>query len=476
MMRRLLASAGIALLLVVLGSTACGRWGGAPSRPRGAILILLDTLRADRLGVYGHGRPTSPAIDGLAERGVLFEQTVSYTSWTLPSVVAMLSGRFPTRRDFDTEFKRSLVERLHAAGLRTAAFTDGGFLSRYYRFDRGFESYREQSSFFLKRGADERLGLHRQLQELAEGGIEATFPAAGVWLRENADHPFFLLIHTLEVHVPYRRTVFAKDLPRGALDPTLDVEDVQRINQGELVLGETEYAYLDALYDGGVLKADNYVGQLLSLLEEIGIADSTLLVVTSDHGEDLEGRFPRFAADHGHSLFDELVRVPLIVYDPTREFPVKRVRHQVRTVDVLPTILDLLGVPGEADADGHSLLPLMTGAEQGDRVAFSHLKLHGPERVALRFGGFKLIRELPAEGAAAPRARGTFPNSLFDLRRDPGERRDLARERPKRRRQIAARLDAILQRITEEGQAHYPEITEVPPALRERLEALGYVE
>jgi arylsulfatase A-like enzyme len=462
-------AAGIALFLVVLGSTACGGRGGAAPRPRGAILILLDTLRADRLGAYGHGRATSPALDGLAERGVLFEQTVSYTSWTLPSVVAMLSGRFPTRKDFDEELEHSLVERLQAAGLRTAAFTDGGFLSRYYGFDLGFDSYREQST-------DHRLGLREPLQELVVGGIEATFPAAEVWLRENADRPFFLLIHTLEVHVPYRRTVFAEDLPRGALDPTFEVDDVQRINRGELTLGETEYAYLGALYDGGVLKADGYVGRLLGLLEELGIADSTLLVVTSDHGEDLEGRFPRFAGDHGHSLFDELVRVPLIVYDPTRESPVKRVRQQVRTIDVLPTILDLLGVPGEVDADGRSLVPLMTGAEQGDRVAFAHLKLHGPERVALRFDGFKLIRRFPPEGAAPPDTRVASRVSFFDLRRDPGELRNVARERPKRRRQVSARLDPILERIAEEGQPSYPKIDEVPPALRERLEALGYAQ
>jgi arylsulfatase A-like enzyme len=468
-MRRRDAFAGIALLLIALGPMAYGCWGGGASRPRGAILILLDTLRADRLGAYGYERPTSPALDALAERGVLFEQAVSYTSWTLPSVAAMLSGQYPSRRDFDKDLKRSLVEHLQAAGLRTAAFTDGGFLSRFYGFDRGFESYRDQSS-------DHRLGLRAPLQELVVGGIETTFPAAEVWLRENADSRFFLLVHTLEVHVPYLRRVFAKDLPRGVLNPTLDVEDVVRINQGELTLGETEYAYLGALYDGGVLTADGYVGRLLSLLEELGIDDSTLVVVTSDHGEDLEGRFPRFAADHGHSLFDELLRVPLVVYDPTREFPVKRVRHQVRTVDVLPTILDLLGVPGEPEADGRSLVPLMTGAERGDRAAFAHLKLHGPERVAVRFGGFKLIRQVPPEDADAPGAGGPPRMALYDLRRDPGERRNVARVRPKRRRQIALRLDAILGRIAEEGQASYPTVTEVPPALRERLEALGYVQ
>lgn len=468
-MRRSGAFAGIALLLIALAATVYGCWGGDASRPRGAILILLDTLRADRLGAYGCDRPTSPSIDELAERGVLFEQAVSYTSWTLPSVAAMLSGHYPSRRDFDRDLKRSLVERLRAAGLRTAAFTDGGFLSRFYGFDRGFESYRDQSS-------DHRLGLRAPLQELVVGGIETTFPAAEVWLRENADSRFFLLVHTLEVHVPYRRRVFAKDLPRGALNPTLDVEDVVRINRGELTLGETEYAYLGALYDGGVLTADSYVGRLLSLLEELGIADSTLVVVTSDHGEELEGRFPRFAADHGHSLFDELLRVPLIVYDPTREFRVKRVRHQVRTVDVLPTILDLLGVPGEPDVDGKSLVPLMTGAERGDRVAFAHLKLHGPERVALRFGGFKLIRQVPSQDPDAPDAGRPPRVALYDLRRDPGERRNVAREHPKRRRLIAMRLDAILGRIAEEGQASYPAVTEVPPALRERLEALGYAQ
>lgn len=444
-------------VLVIVAALAASACTEAP-RPRSAILILLDTLRADRLGAYGHRRATSPALDRLAERGVLFEQVISYSTWTLPSVAAMLSGRYPTRRDFDETLQRSLVEDLREAGFRTAAFTEGGFLSRYYGFDRGFERYGDE-------GSGVRLGLRAPLQELAGVGIESTFPAAEVWLRENADRRFFLMVHTYEVHVPYRRRAFARELPSGRLAPTLDNEGLQRIMSGAVVLGETEYAYVDALYDGGVLKADDYVGRLLAALDELGIADSTLVVATSDHGEELEGRFPRFTAGHGHSLFDELVRVPLILFDPTQEYPVRRVASQVRTIDVVPTILDLLGVDVDAALDGRSLVPFMAGTEQGDRVAFSHLELHGPERASVRFDGFKLIRNLAAHHSA-----------VFDLRRDPSERRDVSGNRPRILARFATELDAVLERIDAEGPPSFPNTTDVPDELQERLRALGYVD
>jgi arylsulfatase A-like enzyme len=450
----------VLVILAALVASACSE----ASRPRNAILVLLDTLRADRLGAYGHPRPTTPALDRLAERGVLFEQVISYSAWTLPSVVAMLSGRFPTRRVFDETLRRSLVEDLRDAGFRTAAFTEGGFLSHYYGFGRGFERYWDESG-----GA--RLGLRAPLQELTGAGIESTFPAAEVWLRENAERPFFLMVHTYEIHVPYRRRTFVRDLPPGRLDPTLDSDDIGRIRSGALVLGETEYAYLAALYDGGVRKSDDYVGRLLAALDDLGIADSTLVVVTSDHGEELAGRFPRFAAAHGHSLFDELVRVPLIVYDPTREYPVRRVASQVRTIDVVPTILDLLGTAADASLDGRSLVPLMVGSEREDRLAFSYLELHGPERAAVRFEGFKLIRTLAAARSSAARH-----SALFDLHRDPAERRDVSRKQPAVLQRASLRLDAILERIDAEGRPSFPKVTDVPDELQERLRALGYAD
>jgi arylsulfatase A-like enzyme len=450
-------------VLVIVAALAAAACTEAP-RPRSAILVLLDTLRADRLGASGHRRPTTPALDRLAERGVLFEQVISYSAWTLPSVVAMLSGRFPTRRVFDETLQRSLVEDLRDAGFRTAAFTEGGFLSRYYGFDLGFERYWDEAGGV-------HLGLRAPLRELTGAGIESTFPAAEAWLRENAKRPFFLMVHTYEVHTPYYRRSFARDLPRGRLDPTLDSDDLERIKSGALVLGETEYAYLDALYDGGVLKADDYVGRLLVALDDLGIADSTLVIVTSDHGEELEGRFPRFAAGHGHSLFDELVRVPLILFDPTREYPVRRVASQVRTVDVVPTILDLLGTAADPTLDGRSLVPLMVGSEREDRLAFSYLDLHGPERAAVRFAGFKLIRNLEAARSAAARH-----SALFDLRRDPAERRDVSRKQPAALQRASVQLDAVLERIDAEGRPSFPNMTDVPDELQERLRALGYVD
>lgn len=458
------------LLAVAVSLSGCDRLDMPRPPLRGAILILLDTLRADHVSAYGHGRPTSPTLDRLAEGGVLFEQAISYSAWTLPSMAAILSGRFPARRDFDTELKRSLVERLSDAGWRTAAFTEGGYVSRYFGFDRGFDTWSDH--------ADMAIGLKRSLHDLASIGIETTFPAAEAWLRGNSDRPFFLLIHTYEVHVPYRRRSFAEELPRGSLNPFVDEKDVTRIRSGQLVLGDTEYAYLDALYDGGILWADRAIASLLGVLRELEIADSTLVVVTSDHGEDLGDHAPRFAADHGHSLADILVRVPLIVYDPTREFSVARVAHQVRTVDILPTILDLLGVDRDGDADGRSLVPLMEGSENSDRIAFAHLRRYGREVMALRVNGFKLIRGVSrrADAGGEGRPEAGRPLALFDLGEDPAERRNLLHTHPNRLRHMMHRVDAILEEIGEPGIAEFTVDDSAPPELIERLKALGYTE
>ncbi len=436
-----------ALALAGLLALACR---AEPPPVRGVVLVVLDTLRADRLGCYGYARrPTSPRLDALAREAVLFENAISHAPWTVASVASILSG-FPDTRAFDGELQRSLVEDLTAAGVRTAAFTEGGYFTADFGFDRGFGEFHEEHSLY-------------------GGTIERTVDAALAWLGEHgAKEPFFLLVHSYEAHMPYLHTGFAAGLAPARFGEQFTQEAHEAVTSGELTLTPAELERLEALYDGGVQACDREVGRLLDELGRLGLRDRTAIVVTSDHGEELaEGRFPRFAGEHGHALHEELVHVPLIVAAP--RWRARRVQAQVRSMDVLPTVLELLRVPVPGDVEGRSLLPLLEGrVEPAERLARGGSPEAGPDRAFVRLGGYKLVRRLEEPEPGTPFEH--VPElELFDLAADPGERHDVARERPELVRALLEVLDGA-----ELGRAIDPETLVVPPELAERLRALGY--
>ncbi|HEY8155856.1 MAG TPA: sulfatase [Myxococcota bacterium] len=441
------------------------------ARPKNAVLIVLDTLRADRLSAYGNPRPTSPVLDALARDGALFETVVSNAPWTLPAMVGLMTGEYPTARTYDAGLRRSLALELQAAGYATVAFTEGAFVSKRYGFDLGFREFREHEGsvpFLLSApGEDPEAGGDR--------GIEKTFGWAKSWLAEHArERPFFLLVHSYEPHVPYRRRTFAEGMPRGRLGPTFEAGSAITAKRSALSADENELAYIRALYDGGVAACDRSVGELLAELERLGVAQETLVVVTSDHGEDLGDRLPLRPGNHGHALYDEQLRVPLIVRDPTRAFAVRRVAAQVRLVDVMPTILDLLGLPASPDRIGRSLVPLLDGAESEPRLAWSEIPHHAlidpGVRWSVRTGSYKLILTPPPPG-------GSAQLELYDLRADAQERSNLAARDPARRAELMQQLRSLSRELNASGAAVYREASEQPdPALQERLRSLGYVE
>lgn len=452
------------LVLVALAVAACGGRGDHPAERelQGAVLIVLDTLRADRLSTYGNPRATSPELDALAARGVLFERAMSPAAWTLPGFVAILAGRYPSAVAIDGRLRESLVENLRAAGLRTAAVTEGGFVSRYYGMDLGFEEFSEQEG-----------AVHLVAGGLAlnpgGGGIEITFEAARRWLRENASVRFFLMVHTYEVHTPYRRREYAAALSRDDLPETFEIEDSVRAARGELELDEAGIEYVRALYDGGITVADRHVGELLDELEALRLADRTLVVVTSDHGEDLGEREPLRAGNHGHSLYDEMIRVPLIVLDPRSERRGVRVGTQVRTVDVMPTVLDLLGVAFEPAGDGRSLAPLLGGGDADELPAFAKVvRREGGTRMQMSSAwGFKLIQNaFPVQP----------PVELYDLGSDPGETHDVSGANPEMLGRLSKELQGTRMALEAEGEESYEPSEPMPEDLSERLRALGYVE
>lgn len=431
----------------------------SPARPHGVVLFLLDTVRPDRMSCYGHERATTPHIDALAERGARFEQAVSFSPWTLPSVAAMLAGE-PANAAFQGTLQRSLVQEFQRAGVRTAAVTENGYLSAKYGFDLGFDDYVEEAPV-------------RPDDPLAKGAIGRTFAAAEAWLREHQrtrpTEPFFLLVHTYEAHAPYTRTTFADGMPTGRVGDVFRIEALDGLRRGAVEFDDADLERLAALYDGGIHEADRHVGRFLSRLDEEGIADRVVVAVTSDHGEDLGEHYRRRAGDHGHSLLDDLMLVPLVIADPTRRFAERVVPTQVRTLDLLPTLADLLGVDVGRATEGRSLLPLLEGTPEPPRVAFGGSMHSGPDCVFVRHLGYKFIEQLGPDTHDPPLVPAPPRVQLYDLRNDPAESVNLADSRS----DLVERFRDLNRRIDARGSATVT-IDTADPEFAKRLEQLGY--
>lgn len=398
------------------------------------VLISVDTLRADRLSLAGYPRLTTPRLDRWAEdSAVVFENAIAQAPWTLPSHVSMLTGLDALRHGVnyldpapaDLEL---VTESFRRAGYATAGFTAGGFVAAEFGFAQGFDRYDTRST-------EAPLGLEKLFDTELEVGVEQVER----WLRHDATRPFFLFFHTYEVHSPYhaRQPWFdrfggtARKLPRGFPETrTLAPEPETLITRKRFVhpsasdgggdsrpLTASGLADVDRMYDSGVAFMDQQIGKLLDLLQEIELDRSTVVVFTSDHGEALgEHRL----ASHTH-LFDETIRVPLIIGLPEGRHGGRRVQNQVRSIDIVPTLLELAGLPLPADLDGTSLGPLLEGrTDPRRRVAWSYAGSTNVG-VALRWGNrLKYIRP----NAAWPGLVGT--SEVYDLVSDPQEQRNLA--------------------------------------------------
>jgi arylsulfatase A-like enzyme len=437
----------LVLAVAAISLSSCG--GGQPPPAETLVLVSIDTLRPDRLGCYGGERPTSPRLDALCEEAVVFEQAVAAAPSTLPSHATMLTGLSPLRHGASFAARRALpdsvetvAERLAAAGFRTASFNDGGQVDGRWGLAQGFEVYR---SFDGDR-----------LTPVVDAGLE--------WLDQvraaDPGAPAFLFLHTYQVHHPY--TPPEKDLAAleaepydGWLGRSVGYRELRRINRNRLLVAPADLAFIDDAYDAEIRGMDRALGRLIDGLAERGLGRRLALVVTSDHGEEM-GEHGAWGW-HSHTLYDELLRVPLVVRRPGRRSAGERVAYQARGVDLAPTLLALAGVAPPPGLDGTDLLALVDGGEPGGtRFAFAQLD-NGTAR-ALRTRRWKL-----------------YDGSLYDLVTDPAERHDVTFQHP----DVAVSLERRLERWVEEARAAEA-AGEVPvdldPEAVERLKALGYLQ
>ena len=424
------------------------------TRPEHLLVVLVDTLRADKLGPYSpETRVQTPGLDAFVRQATTFARAHSQENWTKPSVATLLTGLMPwehTATQHESVVPSSLTllpEILEERGFQTGAFIANGYVSDRFGFDQGWGSYRN----YIREG-------RRTRAENVAGDVLA-------WLdRRDEDKPFFLYVHTIDPHVPYRPpdadlALYGDPSYRGAVDFSRDATLLENVKRGRVRLNARDRSHLEALYDGEITYHDRHFRSILEGLERRGLAASTMVVMTSDHGEEL---FDHGSVGHGHSVYEELLHVPLFVKLPG-EIP-RRVDRSVGLVDVMPTVLEAFGLPA-ADLPGRSFLDALRGNQRAERGTVSAFMDHWR---TLNVGRWKLV-ERPGR---APR--------LYDLDEDPKEENDLADARPIVRTWLRGLLGIRLAETmpadtpTRRRRAPRPERTVIDDETAAQLRALGY--
>ncbi len=405
---------------------ATGSRAGAAERPN-VLFVVIDTLRHDHVGAYGYERDTTPEIDRrLAARGAVLEDAYSQAPWTLPSVVSFLTGRYPGEILGDDpatfgipEGVPSLAEEMAALGYRTAGFIANPTLHDGNGLGRGFETFHSPQGMAA-------LELH------ADSVNRRAIP----WLHAHRDEPFFLYVHYIDPHDPYWNPDLVDGRSPWFEDPGgMSGRWVHGVYSGKLPIDDLDRTveHFTALYDSEIRYVDRALGELLDAIPEEVLAD-TLIVLTSDHGEEL---YDHGGWKHGHTLYEDQIHVPLIVRWDGRIPEGSRLPGTVRLLDVTPTLLEAAGGEAPASWQGRSLLPSLTGGEPLPRAAAYAENLQvGPLRAAAVADGRKLILFNQTEpfDPANPLQEHLYevdlerlgPVEMYDLASDPGERTNLA--------------------------------------------------
>lgn len=417
------------------------------------ILYLVDSLRADHLGCYGYGSPISPNIDGFARDATLFERTLAQSSWTRPSVASIMTGRYPREHGVEERWsglKRTLpaiAPILRRGGYATAAFVTSAVVTDRFGFANGFDDFRQD----VKESIEPRMPTSEWVTARA---ID--------WLSRRSDaRPFFLYLHTLDPHMPYTPPAMFRDNFAPAANPASgSFEHVVGLRDGKLKPGARDSEEITALYDAEIAANDAAFGVLLGYLRARGLYDSTLIVFISDHGEEF---LDHGGWEHAATLYQEMLRVPLIVRFPGGRAAGMRCRAVARHVDVLPTVLDIAGLQSMPGVAGRSLYAALNERLESDPISYATLSVDRRKIDCLVARGWKLIQVSRHE-----RLRPGI--ELYDIENDPGEKVDCSLTR----RVI---VDALLSTLRSHPTSHMSapaDLVPIDPQTERELRALGY--
>jgi arylsulfatase A-like enzyme len=414
------------------------------------ILVVVDTLRADTLAVGGAEESAMPNLDAWAAESVVFTAAYSQAPWTLPSFASLFTATYPVehgatghreRKEF-FPIRQGLVtatESFKNHGYATGAFVNNIFLKGDFGFRKGFDTYDFFPATVVEtRSAEEVTGL----------GIH--------WLGTHAE-PFFLMLHYFDPHFTYRPPAeFARQFG-GSLDgPLKRLVDPLAVKKGKVKLNEWDKDNLKNLYKGEAAYTDQELKRLFDYLEKKGLLEKSVVIVTSDHGEEFwdHGDF-----EHGHSQYEELVKVPLIIRFPGREHAGKVVESPVRLMDLMPTVHAYLGLETPSTFRGKSFLDTLEGKRTNEPLLFEAC-LYGQEIRAMRAGDLKVIVNTE-----------TGATELYNIEEDPLEKNDLAADRPEETEKMSKSL-LLLREKLDASQGEGP--VNLSRELMKELEKLGY--
>lgn len=417
-----------------------------PARPLNVVLYMVDTLRADHLGCYGYDRPVSPHLDAFAREAVLFENAIAQSPWTRPSVASMLTGLWPKthgvngRNDALSPEALTLPEMLASRGYRSAGVTTNGNVAKAFGFAQGFDVYEMPAK---------QDSAH--VNELARA-----------WLDANAGHPFFLYLHTVDPHSPYKpspeyRRRFAAGVPQEGIGTR---KWLRRLHERKMPVTPQLLEHLGALYDAEIASNDASFGALVADLKRRGLWDETIVIFVSDHGEEFHDHG---GWEHGKTLYAEMLHVPLLIRVPGMGVG-RRVSSPAQHIDLVPTLLSALGLPLPGYLEGRDLSPLFQGGteEAAERPVYSYMDVDGHRGAS----AVTLDRHLIDVRGPAPSIH------LYDRERDPKQRDNRAAKNPVGFGYLRALLKA---RELEERRILKPGEGVVDETLREQLRALGYI-
>ncbi|MBL4635493.1 MAG: sulfatase, partial [Kofleriaceae bacterium] len=465
------AGKAVRLSLVTEGADGVAGWGEpliviakAPEpvmkegkAPKNVILILMDTNRADNFAAFNpKNKVKTPAFDAFAAKSLVFENAYNQENWTKPSVATTLTGTYPdthkTKKDSsalpaDVEM---ISEVLKKKGFQTAGFVANGYVSEKFGFEKGWDTYKNYI----------RLSKPSQAEHVYGDSL--------AWLKEHKDEKYFLYIQTIDPHVPYRHKGEAtSQYYAGNYDGALgnSISNGNQTAAGKVAPSADDLKWLKAMYYGETTHHDTEMGKFFTELETMGVLDDTLIIVTNDHGEEL-GEHKKFG--HGHSLYEELLRAPLVIHYPPLIRPSVLTNEVAENVDISPTIVDMLGLKPMAKADGLSLKPLLMG-EPVQRPYYAMSEFMETKR-AIRVGSWKMIWS------------GGLNVEVYHSATDRSEKKNLAKKSLIARRllevhageaQAAYDKKQRMQDITTKHQFEAG-VADIDPETRKQLEALGY--
>lgn len=427
------------------------------------ILVGIDTCRQDHMSCFGYELDTTPNLNAFAQDCVLFTNAISQSPWTLPSFASIFTSTYPTvhrargKAEGDKFYPiidslKSGVEILSSSGFKTKAYINGPYLAPAFGLSKGFDDYD------YAHGSNAKI---RRSDETVNRALE--------WIKENSEEQFFLFLHFFDPHLNYdppkrslqRLMKLAGFEYRGTLkSPFFQLKEVRN---NELLLSEEDWKFIQFLYDAEISAVDESCGELFRFLKANGLYDKSIVVVLSDHGEEFldHGGF-----EHGHTLYDELINIPLMIKMPSSIRAGEIISHQVRLIDIMPTLLEILDMDIPESFQGESLLRLIKKGRANEIwPAFSEETHWGDELKAVRDRCYKFITNDSLD---------TF--ELYNLCSDPGEKKDLANMEKEKAREMRRRIIRWMRsNLGRVRKMKSEQSVDLDKKTRENLRSLGYI-